>query len=37
MAGMVASKRTLITKSSKMMAFVALEDLYGVAEVGGFS
>lgn len=33
MAGMVASKRTLITKSSKMMAFVALEDLYGVAEV----
>ena len=33
MAGMVTSKRTLITKSSKMMAFVALEDLYGVAEV----
>lgn len=33
MAGMVASKRTLITKSSKMMAFVALEDLYGVSEV----
>ena len=33
MAGMVASKRTLITKSSKMMAFVALEDLYGVSEL----
>lgn len=33
MAGMVTSKRTLITKSNKMMAFLALEDLYGIAEV----
>ncbi len=33
MAGMVTSKRTLITKSNKMMAFVVLEDLYGVSEV----
>lgn len=33
MAGMVTSKRTLITKSNKMMAFLALEDLYGVSEV----
>ena len=33
MAGMVSSKRTLITKSNKMMAFIALEDLYGVSEV----
>lgn len=32
MAGMVSSKRTLITKSNKMMAFVVLEDLYGVSE-----
>jgi DNA polymerase-3 subunit alpha len=33
MAGMVTSKRTLITKSNKMMAFLVLEDLYGVSEV----
>ncbi len=33
LAGMVTAKRTLITKSSKMMAFLALEDLYGVTEV----
>lgn len=33
MTGMVASKRTLITKSNKMMAFVVLEDLYGVSEM----
>ena len=33
MAGMVSSKRTLITKSNKMMAFVVLEDLYGVSEM----
>ena len=33
MAGMVTSKKTLITKSSKMMAFIALEDLYGISEV----
>lgn len=33
MAGMVATKKTLITKSGKMMAFVNLEDLYGVTEI----
>lgn len=33
MAGMVTSKKTLITKSSKMMAFLVLEDLYGVSEI----
>ena len=33
MAGLVTSKRTLITKSNKMMAFLVLEDLYGVSEV----
>lgn len=33
MAGMVASKKTLITKSNKMMAFIVLEDLYGVSEL----
>ncbi len=33
-AGMVAGKRTIITKkNSRMMAFVQLEDLYGVVEV----
>ncbi len=32
-SGMVAGKKNLITKSSKMMAFVDLEDLYGVTEV----
>lgn len=33
MAGMIDSKKTLITKNSKMMAFLQLEDLYGVTEV----
>ena len=33
MAGMIDTKKTLITKSSKMMAFLQLEDLYGVTEV----
>ncbi len=33
MAGMISSKKTLITKKNKMMAFVQLEDLYGTAEV----
>lgn len=32
-SGMIAGKKTLITKSSKMMAFIDLEDLYGVCEV----
>ncbi|MBQ4649947.1 MAG: DNA polymerase III subunit alpha [Firmicutes bacterium] len=32
-SGMISGKKTLITKSSKMMAFLDLEDLYGVAEV----
>lgn len=31
--GMVASKKTLITKKNQMMAFVDLEDLYGNGEV----
>jgi DNA polymerase-3 subunit alpha len=33
MAGMISSKRTLITKKNKMMAFVQLEDLFGTVEV----
>lgn len=33
MAGMIAGKKNLVTKSSKMMAFVELEDLYGEVEV----
>ena len=33
MTGMVNSRRTLITKNSKMMAFLQLEDLYGTTEV----
>ena len=33
LSGMVAGKKTLITKSNKMMAFIDLEDLYGVTEV----
>lgn len=33
MAGMVSSKKTLITKKNKMMAFIQLEDLYGTTEV----
>jgi len=32
-AGMINSKRTLITKKNKMMAFVQLEDLYGTIEI----
>lgn len=31
--GMISNVKTLITKSNKMMAFVDLEDLYGVVEV----
>jgi DNA polymerase-3 subunit alpha len=33
MAGMISTKKTLITKKNKMMAFIQLEDLYGTAEV----
>ncbi|NLD19835.1 MAG: DNA polymerase III subunit alpha [Clostridiales bacterium] len=33
MAGIITYKKTLVTKSSKMMAFVNLEDLYGTVEV----
>ncbi|MCR4712462.1 MAG: DNA polymerase III subunit alpha, partial [Clostridia bacterium] len=33
LAGMVAGRRNLITKSSKMMAYVQLEDLYGTCEI----
>ncbi|MBR0598794.1 DNA polymerase III subunit alpha [Sinanaerobacter chloroacetimidivorans] len=33
MAGMISSKKTLITKSNKMMAFLQVEDLYGSVEV----
>lgn len=33
MSGMIAGKKTLITKSSKMMAFLDLEDLFGLTEV----
>ena len=33
MAGMISSKKTLITKKNKMMAFLQLEDLYGTTEV----
>lgn len=33
MCGMLAAKKTLVTKSSRMMAFVDLEDLYGITEV----
>lgn len=32
-SGMIAGKKTLITKSNKMMAFIDLEDLYGITEV----
>lgn len=32
-AGMISSKRTLITKKNKMMAFIQLEDLFGTVEV----
>lgn len=33
MAGIITAKKTLITKSSKMMAFVDMEDLMGTVEV----
>lgn len=33
MAGIVTSKKTLVTKNNKMMAFVDMEDLYGNVEV----
>lgn len=33
MAGIITAKKKLITKSSKMMAFVDMEDLYGTVEV----
>lgn len=33
LAGIISSKKTLITKSNKMMAFVDLEDLWGNIEV----
>ena len=31
--GMIDTKRTLITKNSRMMAFLGIEDLYGVTEI----
>lgn len=33
MSGMIAGKKTLITKNNKMMAFLDLEDLFGLTEV----
>lgn len=33
MAGILSSKKTLITRNGKMMAFVDLEDMYGPVEV----
>ncbi len=33
MAGIVTGRKTLITKTNKMMAFVDMEDLYGTVEV----
>jgi len=33
LAGVISSKKTLITKKNQMMAFVDLEDLYGTIEV----
>ncbi|MCL1809904.1 MAG: DNA polymerase III subunit alpha [Clostridiales bacterium] len=33
MVGIVSSKKTLITKSGKMMAFIDMEDMYGNVEV----
>ena len=35
-AGIITSKRNLITKSNKSMAFIQLEDLYGTVEVIAF-
>ena len=33
MAGIINSKKTLVTRNNKMMAFVDMEDLYGNVEV----
>lgn len=33
MAGMISTKKTLITKKNKMMAFLQMEDLFGTTEV----
>ena len=33
LSGMIAGKKTLITKNGKMMAFLDLEDLYGITEI----
>ena len=33
MAGMIVGKKNLVTKNSRVMAFIDLEDLYGEAEV----
>ncbi|MBQ1489695.1 MAG: DNA polymerase III subunit alpha [Eubacterium sp.] len=33
MAGQIAGRKNLVTKNNKMMAFVDLEDLYGMTEV----
>ncbi|MGF6375778.1 DNA polymerase-3 subunit alpha [Clostridiales Family XIII bacterium PM5-7] len=33
MAGMINSKKNLVTKNNKMMAFLGMEDLFGVVEV----
>ena len=33
LAGMIVSRRTMITRKNTMMAFLQLEDLYGVAEI----
>ncbi|WP_027398828.1 DNA polymerase III subunit alpha [Anaerovorax odorimutans] len=37
MAGIISSKKTLITKNNKMMAFLQIEDFYGNFEVIVFS
>ena len=33
MGGLISSKRTMITRKNQIMAFVELEDLYGITEV----
>lgn len=33
LGGMISSKKTLMTKNGKMMAFLLLEDLYGTVEI----
>ncbi len=33
LAGIITSKRTMVTKNNKMMAFVQMEDLYGSVEI----